>query len=517
MELRMQENQNKSHYPYCLISPRPDIEDRFRNTRRLIAEGREITESENTIDLRTFSLLAQRPRNNVFIQAPSKVKTTGTLKALVILVDFSDNQKSTAKSHYEDLLFSSGTHSTGSMHDYFKESSYGALSIVGEVLGWYRMPQPYAFYVDNQNGFGTYPKNVQKLIEDAVDAANVDVNYANYDSDGDGYVDALFIVHSGVGAETTGRTDQIWSHRWSISDRTLDGVKIRDYTCEAEDGKIGLFCHELTHVFNIPDLYDTDYSSRGIGRWCLMAGGSWNNNGLTPSQPSAWVKKTLGWVSPTNVTSDQSGVSLVDIETNAKMYRLWTGGSTGKEYFLVENRQKKGFDSHLPSSGLAIWHIDENRTTNSDETHYLVALEQADAKLDLEKNVNNGDAGDLYRGTSANSTFDTSSTPNSKSYSGSDTKVSVSNINDSSSTITFDVKVGAAVVGGWRNNCKITQLWATNTTAWVYIASPGAPGWRELTASTKDMFAIAIKAKIYGKLVNIYEDPSSKILIINMV
>ena len=155
--------------------------------------------------------------------------------------------------------------------------------ITGDVIGWYRMPHPYDYYVNNNNGFGSYPQNTQKLIEDAVDAANRDVIYSEYDRDGDGYVDALFVVHAGPGAETSGRTDHIWSHRSTIIDRVLDGVKIRDYTCEAEDGKIGLFCHGLTHVFGIPDLYDTDYSSRGIGRWCLMAFGSWNGGGDKPS------------------------------------------------------------------------------------------------------------------------------------------------------------------------------------------------------------------------------------------
>lgn len=477
-----------------------------------------VAESKNTIDLRTFSILANRPRNNVFMQPPSKVTSTGTKKALVLLVDFTDNQGTENINHYQDLLFSSGVYSTGSMRDYFREVSYGTLDITGDILGWYHMPQPYSYYVDNQNGFGTYPKNVQKLIEDAIDAANPDVNYADYDSDGDGYVDALFVVHAGVGAETTSRTDQIWSHRWTISDRAVDGVKIRDYTCEAEDGKIGLFCHELTHMFGIPDLYDTDYSSRGIGKWCIMAAGSWNGGGATPAHHSAWVKKTLGWVTPTNPTADQNGISLPDIETNTKMYRLWTGGSVGKEYFLVENRQKKGFDSQLPTSGLAIWHIDENQTTNSDETHYLVALDQADGNKDLENNTNSGDAGDVYRGTSGNSTFDVSSTPNSKSYSGADTKVSVSNIIDTSSIITFDVKVGtAATIAGWRYNCLITQVWATGQAAWIYIASPGTPGWRQLVPYTTDMFAVAIEAKITSKPVNIYEDSTSKIEIIHMM
>jgi immune inhibitor A len=507
----------KKLFPSCFIPASPELEERILQTKKLVAAGDHVPEGGQVVDLRSFSLISQRPKNSIFLGPPSKIETTGTLKALVLLVDFDDNQGSTNKSHYEDLLFSVGTHSTGSMRDFFIESSYGSLNVVGEAHGWYRMPRPYTFYTDNQFGTGPYPKNTQKLVEDAVDAANADINYAEFDSDGDGLVDALFIVHAGTGAEMSGNTNHIWSHRWVINERTLDGVKIRDYTCEAEDGKIGLFCHELAHVWGIPDLYDTDYSSRGIGRWCLMAGGSWNGGGVSPAHPSAWVKKTLGWVDPMNMTTDQNGVSLADVESNAKILRLWTGGSSGKEYFLVENRQKKNFDKDLPSSGLAVWHIDENKSSNSDETHFLVAIEQADGKLDLEKNANSGDSGDLFRGSAGNSTFNVSSIPNSKSYGGADSKVSISNINDTLSTITFDIKVGAgAALGGWRFNCNITEVWATNAASWIYIGSPEPAGWRQLASSTVDMFNIALDAKSSGRLVNVFEDSSKMVIIIHL-
>jgi immune inhibitor A len=434
-------NNNIINNIQCLSPPHPDIVKKFVNTKKLLGEGKQVTETENTMDLRTFSLLSMRPKNNVFNPSSLRDRNTGSLKALVILVDFENNQASKDKDHYKDLLFSSGTYPTGSMRDFFKESSYGALDITGDVIGWYRMPHPYDYYVNNNNGFGSYPQNTQKLIEDAVDAANRDVIYSEYDRDGDGYVDALFVVHAGPGAETSGRTDHIWSHRSTIIDRVLDEVKIRDYTCEAEDGKIGLFCHELTHVFGIPDLYDTDYSSRGIGQWCLMAFGSWNGGGDKPSHHSAWVKKTLGWVSPKNVTSNQNNVFLNNIENNKDMYILGINGSTDKEYFLLENRQKTCFDSGLPGNGVAIWHIDERQSTNKDERHYLVALEQADGKFDLEKNANSGDNGDLYKGTSNNNTFDDQSTPNNKSYSGLNSNISIKNIDDSSNITKFDIEI----------------------------------------------------------------------------
>lgn len=519
---------NQGNFPSCLISPAPEILEKIIRTRNLIAANRDLTHvvGEGGIDLRTFSMISQRPKNSVFVKAPSKIQTTGTLKAIVLLVDFDDNQHSENEAHYRDMLFSTGTLATGSMRDYFRECSYGMLDVTGDIHGWYRMPLPYAHYTDNQFGTdGDYPKNVQKLVEDAVDAANADVNFSDYDVDGDGIVDALFIIHAGPGAETTGMTKDIWSHRWQISDRTVDGVRVRDYTCESEDGTIGLFCHELTHVWG-PDLYDTDSSSRGIGQWCLMAGGSWNGpppRGRTPAHASAWVKKTLGWLDPTNFTIDQNGVSLVDVENNPKICRVWTGGATGKEYFLIENRQKTRFDSELRSGGLAIWHIDENKNNNSDETHFMVALEQADGNLDLENNANSGDNGDLYRGTSDNSTFNVNSNPNSKSYSGLDTKVSVTNINNSGNVITFNVKVGAGAGAAAaaalvvRENCDIKRVYATSNSAWILIGTPEPAGWRQLAPNTTDMFNIAIQAKTSGKRVNVWEDASQQIKIIDIV
>jgi immune inhibitor A len=200
--------------------------------------------------------------------------------------------------------------------------------------------------------------------------------------------------------------------------------------------------HELGHLlFGFPDLYDTDYSSEGIGDWCLMSGGSWNNNGLTPSHPSAWCKCNQGWVTIDTPTSNQNNVSIQDVKTGKKVLKLWKNGTPGKEYFLLENRQKNHFDKYLPSGGLLIWHIDDAIAGNSNEAHYRVALMQADGKKDLEKANNRGDAGDPFPGTAAKKTFNKSSSPNSLSYAGLDTSVNVSNISTSGSTMKADIKV----------------------------------------------------------------------------
>jgi len=129
-------------------------------------------------------------------------KKTTYLNGLVILVQFDDHLADTLNhdpAAFDHLLFSEGVHSTGSMNDYYLENSYTNVGVTGVVTVWLRMPQNYTYYVDGQYGFGNYPNNAQKLTEDAVAAADPLVDFSQFDNDNDGYVDALFIVHAGVG------------------------------------------------------------------------------------------------------------------------------------------------------------------------------------------------------------------------------------------------------------------------------------------------------------------------------
>lgn len=84
------------------------------------------------------------------------------------------------------------------------------------------------------------------------------------------------------------------------------------------------------------------------------------------------------------------GAILLDVESNEKIIKLWTGGTNNDEYFLLEYRKKKGFDANWPNEGLLIYHIDDTKLSNSDEGHYLVGVEQADGKQDLETKRNSG-------------------------------------------------------------------------------------------------------------------------------
>jgi M6 family metalloprotease-like protein len=350
------------------------------------------------------------------------------------------------------MLFSVGVYPTGSMADYYIENSYGEFLVTGVVTKWYRMPQTYAYYVNGQRGFGAYPQNAQKLTEDAVAAADPDVDFSQFDNDGpdgipnsgddDGMIDALFVVHAGPGYEQSGDPNDIHSHQWvTRNPPTVDGVQAYVYSMEPEDGKIGVFGHEFGHVLGLPDLYDYDYDSRGVGYWSMMAAGSWGNGGVTPVHFDGWCKIQLGFVNPVEPTSNVTGASIPNVEDNAVVYRLWKNGYPESQYFVVENRQQTGFDAFLPGEGLVIYHADDDIPNNDDQTHYKVAVEQADGLFDLENDVNSGDAGDPWPGTSNNRNFDSTSTPNSRDYTGADTQVGVLNISDSGMNMTADIVV----------------------------------------------------------------------------
>lgn len=374
-----------------------------------------------------------------------------TLHCLIILVDFSDMQHEwvyhSEPEDFDTLLFSIDIRQPGSMTDYYDETSYNQAFLMGQVTAWYRMPQTYAYYVDGQRGFGSYPHNAQKLTEDAVVAADPDVDFSLYDNDADGWVDALFVVHAGPGYEDTGNLNYIHSHAWVISDpMSVDGVQVYGYSMEPEEtggggfATIGVYCHEFGHVLGLPDLYDYDYDSDGVGMWSIMAGGSWGGGGGRPVHFDGWCKTTLGWVNPSIVGPNLDHEQIDAVEYSPDVYILYSLGMPDAEYFLVENRQRELFDFSLPGPGLLVYHIDENVPDNNNQNHYKVAVEQADGRRDLENN-RGSDTGDPWPGNLNRRTFDDNSNPNSHLYGNMISEVAVSEISDSDSVMFADLAI----------------------------------------------------------------------------
>jgi immune inhibitor A len=476
----------------CLVPPSPELERKIIATERRFRAGESLPSAptEELLDFRTFTLIKSRPpktRAHTLISTNKDfAPVTGTRRAIVLLVDFPDNPATQSLDHFRDMLFSLGTYPTGSMRDFYKEASYGKLDVTGEVHGWFRAPQPKTFYTNGDNGFGTYPQNAQRLVEDVLALADPSVGFAPFDNDGDGVIEACVIIAAGSGAEETGNPDDIWSHKWSISPRIVDSKRVTDYFMAPEDGRVGVMAHELGHLLlGQPDLYDTDYSSRGTGRWDLMAGGSWNNGGDTPAHPTAYVKSKVGWLNVTTVFNASQNITLEPYVTSDKVVKLPIGSMSSNEYFLLSNRQRSGFDAHLPGDGCIIEHIDENQSNNTDEDHYLVDIEQCDGRADLNKNANSGDSTDPFP-TAAQNKFTASTTPNSKSYSGSDSQIEVTEIQRAGANITAKVSVGAAAGGPvWVLNKRVFQTFASadSQNAWANIESLG---WRKIAPNSPD-------------------------------
>lgn len=375
--------------------------------------------------------------------APTPVRK---MHALVLLVDFPDNVGARPRAEFEQLLF--GADQLRSLTTYYRALSRNKLVVTGEVVGYVRAPRPYSFYTNGESGTGenSFPSNTPGLLVDALTVFCQTDSLARFDTDGDGFVDGIFLVHAGGGAEAepdpTKRRDMIWSHKWVLpTPFENQGVKVFAYSTEPEDGRVGVFCHEFGHVLGLPDLYDTTYRSEGVGQWCLMGAGSWGGGGDRPTRMSCWCLAKLGWVKPA-VVKRAGSLSLKTLEADPKACRrLWTKGKSGPEYFLIENRQTSGMDAELPGSGLAVWHIDETQSGNTNRLGYMVGLMQADGKRDLELNGNSGDDGDLFPGGTRATAFDDGTTPSSRTYLGDPTGVAISRIKEQGGTITARIKV----------------------------------------------------------------------------
>jgi len=449
------------------VAPLPDVVDSLK------AQGRWEWYLRVQADARNRGFDAPVERATESITRMAAGATVFDHRIPCILVDFSDNPASGGKiastpAMFDSLLFSTGKKNpTGSLKEYYSEVSYGQMNVIGTVVGWFRMPQTYAYYVDHEMGMGTVPPNAASLAVAAIDSAAQYLDFSQFDNNRDGFVDGVMIVFPGPGYEETGDSNMIQSHKYVASiSKQYNGVWVLNYTIQPEEtnrqggglNSMGVFCHEWGHILGLPDLYDLDNTpgteSWGLGAWSLMATGNYNGPvgelGRSPAHLDAWSRIRLGFATPTVPNTNLTGVSIPQIETTPTIYKLWTGGGISGQYFLVENREKTGFDSYLPGQGLLIYHIDPLMTSNRNQwiegvnpyntAHYMVALEQADSYYNLEHYTpNQGDGGDPHYSDSAG--FDDLSRPSSRSYQGQSSQVAVWNISAPGATMTANLDV----------------------------------------------------------------------------
>jgi M6 family metalloprotease-like protein len=344
----------------------------------------------------------------------------------VVLIQFSNHVGRALPSSSEiDVLFNAPGGDpvlapTGSVRDVYLQNSYGQLVLDSDIGFWITVSGTEQYYANGVAGDST----LWEALREALDALDGSVDFAQYDANNDGYIDAITFLHSGYAAEWGERDsdgtlwkDRIWSHKWEMSSPWLskEGVKVARYhispalwgTRGSSIGRIGVIAHETAHFLGLPDLYDTDGGGAGIGSYDLMAN-SWGFDGRQqcPPQLSPWSKKQLGWIDPVDIS--QTGQYQIGQSATNNDYYVISEGFPTDEYLLIENRQNAVIDCALPQGGLAIWHIDERADFNEegypgkrwpkDGKHYRVALAQADGNFDLERGANRGDAGDVHHG-----------------------------------------------------------------------------------------------------------------------
>ncbi|HVF52025.1 MAG TPA: M6 family metalloprotease domain-containing protein [Actinomycetota bacterium] len=381
--------------------------------------------------------------------SPGDGPVSGTAFIPVILADFSDEGAS-KKQHppraYKRLLFEKDyPHGAGSLRDYYDDQSSGLLDVTGVVTDrWLRMPRTYKAYSGSSEGYQNSVPNDRTLVEDAVERADSSMDFCKGDTDRDGYVDTVFVVHAGPGAEEVG--SGIWSIHWFLSqayetdDVCANGraARVSDFTVVPEGYarslysapgapdkliSIGIFAHEFGHVLGLPDLYDTDGSSPGgVGPWDLMATGTFGFTGEHPWRPmplSPWSKMHLGWAQPLVAKKDlrRSSLGSLDLRGSGgkpELYKVPSGGPSTL-YYLIENRQRSVWSADMPAEGIAIWRIDESASDN-DGSRRMVHLVQADGLNELgasQDEYEKGDAGDLWPGVTGKRKFAPGTTPSS--------------------------------------------------------------------------------------------------------
>ena len=341
------------------------------------------------------------PRFRKPTQTTQATPTNIAPRGLIILVNFADTSFITPKSEIDSMI--NGAHYTrqysytytsyfkkytvnvaseGSARQYFHDVSAGQYNPQFDVVGPVKISKSYSYYGKNDR-WGNDQKP-EEMVKEACQLAYSEcgVDYSLYDNDNDGTVDFVYIYYAGAGESDGGAANTVWPHSSSLTELgtslSVGGKKIDKYACSNEmsslsgyhDG-IGTFCHEFTHVLGLPDLYRTDGSSgRTLGDWDILDYGCYNNDGNTPCAFSGYERFFCGWVTP-QVLTDSAYYSLNELNSSNTVLLISPSGThnlVGNDpnpttFYLLENRQQKGWDEHLVGHGLMLTKIQYSYTT----------------------------------------------------------------------------------------------------------------------------------------------------------
>jgi|GEM_PF-5953504 len=377
-------------------------------------------------------------------QTNNQHTVVGNVQGLVIPILFANDTTTVTPADIEALFNQQGyslNGNPGSVRDYYDAMSDGQLTLTHTIAPIYVAPENAAFYSN------TNVNNIPALLQGALAAyENNGGNFNGFTTDANGQLASLYFVHL---APSAGR---LGPHSSSVT-YTLSGVSTGRYGLSswAAGGTPGInsITHEIGHsLMHWPDLYDTNNTanvstnSAGIGRYCNM---SWGGpSSVNPLPPNPYLRARAGWT--TLIELSDGPVQTYSIDANSNTHYRYSNPADSNEFFIVEavNNTSNSWWQALPDQGLLIWHIDENVSDgtgnrNQDMTeslHYQVSLEQADGLFELEFDGSNG--GDTDDAFTNGDEFTSSSVPSSDWWDGSSSNVTISDISNTASTMTFD-------------------------------------------------------------------------------
>ena len=389
------------------------------------------------------------------VRATAVLQADGLEYVLVVRVDFSDQPGQRSRDQLDSYFFAPDR---VSLQSYYAENSYGQMRIDSGPAGgslpsanrWYRMPKEMAYYGDGTYNLGRY----RELVAEACQAANADVDFSDYDRDGDGFVDHLVLLHSGNDQASTLVYEDIWSLLVTSVNRAYDGVFIDSAVLVAEEPDfpephLGIYFHEFFHDLGAPDMYGSNsIADEQDHRWGLMGMfGPYqgeNNSGLSPSHICGYLKWDFdgipengryGWIEPVQIESSQE-LTIPCFERGngeGRIFRIDLPGKNAREFFLLENRYRESgamYDTGLPESGIVIWHIDENRPRSAVDVANRLWVEDPSDPLHESAygDVDSLTAGAAYSLDDGQTAFTPSTAPSSAANDGTPTETSITDI-----------------------------------------------------------------------------------------
>src|SRR3979409_492290 len=245
----------------CMVAPHPDLRARIKSAIAAMAATGGLPPA---LHLRAAEPSVLGLNDGVIIPpeefaagtSPSVIRSAaaraagplrGTVRVIVVIVDFSDQQMVQTRQPFQDLFFSLGQPKK-SVREYYRDVTHGLIDLQGDVIGPLRLPQTVKTYANGASGMGRASPNAQTMAFDAVSAADPVVDFTPFDNDGNGFVDAFIVIHAGSGGEVTGSSDDIWSHKWGLPGGASRVIQDRGCRARARASAVRL-SRSLRHRF----------------------------------------------------------------------------------------------------------------------------------------------------------------------------------------------------------------------------------------------------------------------------